>query len=76
MRCLRTTVLKWAVGPQLPTLKNVFAAITIRAQQLTHTLALGVYAVYLFGVIAFLFMPGTPKHFQMRLRLRAVAVGV
>jgi len=41
----------------LDTLPNVFKAITMRAEQLLHTLALGIYAMYLFGVFAFIFFP-------------------
>lgn len=42
---------------RLPTLPNVFNAITIRRRELMQTSALGLYFFYLYGVIIFVYMP-------------------
>lgn len=42
---------------RLPTLPNVFNAITIRRRELLQTSALGIYFFYLYGIIVFVFMP-------------------
>uniref|UniRef100_A0A7S1HM23 Ion transport domain-containing protein n=4 Tax=Hemiselmis andersenii TaxID=464988 RepID=A0A7S1HM23_HEMAN len=42
---------------RMPTIPNVFRAITIQRAQLLQTAALGVYVIYLFGMVAFIFIP-------------------
>lgn len=42
---------------RLPTLPNVFNAITIRRRELMQTSALGLYFFYLYGIIIFVYMP-------------------
>jgi len=45
------------ITQKLPTLENVFQAILLRISDFIQTLLLGIYFIYLFGLMAFAFMP-------------------